>query len=145
MSALLTDPLKKNCKFVWKETCQNSFENIKAMLVNAPVLLAPNFCKPFQLAVDASDVGAGGVLLQEDENGVDHPVCYFSHIFNKHQKVYSTTERECLALILSLQFFEVRVSSSSFPLTVFTDHNPLTFLQKMKNENQRLLRWSLLL
>ena len=39
-----------------------------AMISNAPVLLAPNF----KLAVDASDVGAGGVLLQEDENGADH-------------------------------------------------------------------------
>ena len=48
------------------------------MLSNAPVLLDPNFCKSFKHAVDASDVGvAGGVLLQEDENGVDHPVCYF--------------------------------------------------------------------
>ena len=80
MSAPLTDILKKKCRFVWNETCQNSFENIKAMRVNAPLLLDPIFCKPFKLAVDASDVGAGGgggVLLQEDENGGDHPVCYF--------------------------------------------------------------------
>ena len=60
------------------------------------------FCKPFKFAVDVSDVRAGEVLLQEDENGIDHPVCYFSHKFNKHQMVYSTTEKECLALILSL-------------------------------------------
>ena len=58
--------------------------------------LAPNFHKPFKLAVDASYVGAGGRLLQEDENGVDHPVCYFSHEFDKHQKVYFTTEKEVL-------------------------------------------------
>ena len=64
MSAPLTDLLKnKKCKFVWNETCQNSFENIKAMHSNAPVLLTPNSCKPFKLAVDACDVGAGGVLL----------------------------------------------------------------------------------
>ena len=145
VSAPLTDLLKKNCKFVWNETCQNSFENITTMLSNAPVLLAPNFDKQFKLAVDASDVGSWGVLLQEDENGVDHPVCYFSHKFNKHQKVYSTIEKECLALDRFLQFFEVYVSSSSFPLTVFTDYNPLTFFHKMKNKNQGLLRWSLLL
>ena len=72
------------------------------------------------------------MLVQEDENGVDHPVCYFSHKFNKHQKVYSTNEKECLALILSFQFFEVYVLSSSLPITVFTDHNPLTFLHKRK-------------
>ena len=43
-----------------------------------PVRLAPNFNCRVKLAVDASDIGAGSVLLQEDENGVDHPVCYFS-------------------------------------------------------------------
>ena len=90
MSAPLTDLLKKNCKFIWNETWQKSFKNIKAMLSNAPVLLTPESCKPSKLAIYASDVGAGGVLLQEDENGVNHPVCYFSHKFNKHQRVYST-------------------------------------------------------
>ena len=66
------------------------------------MLAAPDFQKPFKLAVDASDVGAGGVLLQEDESGVDHPVCYFSKKFSKCQKNYSTIEKECLALILSI-------------------------------------------
>ncbi len=26
---------------------------------------------------------------------------------------------------------------------VFTDHNPLVFLSRMYNQNQRLIRWSL--
>ena len=94
--------------------------------------------------MDASDVAAGGVLLQEDDNGVDHPVCYFSKKFNR-QKNYSTVEKECLSLILALQHFEVYLTSSSSPIVVFSDHNPLTFIHKMKNKNQRLLRWSLLL
>ena len=37
-------------------------------------------------------------------------------------------------------------SSSLFSLvTVYTDHNILTFIRKMKNKNQKLLRWTLLL
>ena len=107
------------------------------MLSNASALFDPNFDKQFKLPVDASDIGAGGVLLQEDENGVDHPVCYFLQKFNKHQRVYSKIEKECLALILSLQFFEVYVSSSSFPLTVFTDKYPLTFLHKIKKKKKK--------
>jgi beta-lactamase superfamily II metal-dependent hydrolase len=47
------------------------------MLMNSPVLVAPDFEQPFKLAVDASDIGAGAVLLQE-QDGVDHPVSYFS-------------------------------------------------------------------
>ena len=43
------------------------------MLKSSPVLLAPNFEKEFKLAIDASGVGASSVLLQEDDNGVDHP------------------------------------------------------------------------
>ena len=85
------------------------------------------------------------VLLQEDNNSIDHPVCYFSKKFNEHQKNYSTIEKECLALILAIQQFEVYLTSSTSPIVVFSDHNPLSFLHKLKNKNQRLLRWSLLL
>ena len=107
--------------------------------------MAPDFDKCFKLAVDASDVGIGTVLLQEDNNGIDHPVCYFSKKFNKHQKNSSTIEKECIALILAIQQFEVYLTSSTSPIVVFSDHNPLSFLHKLKNKNQRLLRWSLLL
>ena len=31
------------------------------------------------------------------------------------------------------------------PVEAFTDHNPLVFIHKMKNKNQRLLRWTLAL
>ena len=42
-----------------------------------PILLATNFDNPFNLAVDVGDVEASAVLLQEDSDGVDHPVRYF--------------------------------------------------------------------
>ena len=141
----LTNLLKKSTQFKWNDKCQDAFDRLKAILKSAPVLLAPDFDKCFKLAVDASDVGIGAVLLQEDNNGIDHPVCYFSKKFNKHQKNYSTIEKECLALILAIQQFEVYLTSSTSPIVVFSDHNPLSFLHKLKNKNQRLLRWSLLL
>lgn len=100
---------------------------------------------PFKLAVDASNVAAGAVLLQEGDEGVEHPVCYFSKKFNKSQRNYSTIKKECLALVLALQHFEVYVSSSSLPIVVYSDHNPLVFIQKIKDKNQRLLRWSSML
>ena len=81
--------------------------------------------------------------MQEDGNGVNHPVNYFSKKLNKHQKNYSTIEKECLSLILALQHFEVYLTSSSLPTVVFSDHNPLIFIHKLKNKNQRLLRWIL--
>ncbi|KAM9454112.1 5-hydroxytryptamine receptor 3A-like [Clarias gariepinus] len=50
------------------------------------------------LQIDASAVGAGAVLLQENDAGVEHPVCYFSKKFSKCQRNYSTIEKEALAL-----------------------------------------------
>jgi hypothetical protein len=141
----LTNLLKKNVKFVWSEACQQAFDKLKALLASEPVLMAPNFHKPFKLAIDASDVGVGAVLLQEDSTGVDKPVSYFSKKLNKHQKAYSTIEKETLSLVLALQHFEVYLTSASGDIIVFTDHNPLVFLDKFKTKSQRLFRWSLLL
>ena len=141
----LTQLLSKREKFIWSERCDKAFEELKAMLQSAPVLAAPDFESSFKLAVDASDVAAGAVLLQEDDEGVEHPVCYFSKKFNKSQRNYSTIEKECLALMLALQHFEVYISSSSLPIVVYSDHNPLVFIHKMKDKNQRLLRWSIML
>ena len=79
--------------------------------------------------------------MQEDGNGIDHPVSfpsysYFSKKFNKHQKNYSTIEKECLSLILALQHFEVYLTSSPSPVVVFSDHNPFIFIHKIKKESE---------
>ncbi|XP_062420777.1 uncharacterized protein LOC134132778 isoform X2 [Pungitius pungitius] len=140
----LTRLLSPKVEFVWSTDCQIAFCSLKALLCHAPVLTAPDFAKPFKLEVDASGVGAGAVLLQEDAEGIDHPICYFSSKFTKPQLNYSTIEKETLALLLALQHFEVYVGSSSLPIVVYTDHNPLVFLSRMYNHNQRLMRWALI-
>ena len=113
--------------------------------MSAPVLTTSDFDKPFVLTVDASDVGTGAVLLQEDSKGIDHPIGYFSYKFNASQRNYSTSEKEALALVFALQHFDFYVNPAQFPIQVYTDHNPLVFLNKVRNKNQRLWRWSLAL
>ena len=143
VAAPLTDLISPKVRFVWSEGCQYAFEQIKDLLSNAPVLAAPNFEQPFKLAIDACDVGAGAVLLQDGADGVEHPVSYFSRKFNRHQRVYSTIEKEALAIVLALDHFEVYVGSASVPVAIYTDHNPLVYLKSMRNTNQRLMRWSI--
>lgn len=77
MVAPLTDLLKGKVKYIWSLRCQKAFENVKSILCDAPVLAAPRMDTSFKLQVDASHVGAGGVLLQEDEFGIDRPVSFF--------------------------------------------------------------------
>lgn len=141
----LTNLLKAKAEFVWSAPCQEAFVAVKTLLSSAPVLAAPNFGKPFKLQVDASQIGAGAVLLQENDEGVECPVSFFSRKFNKYQQNYSVIEKEALSPIWALQHFEVYGGSGSSPLTVFTDHNPLTFLRSLQNPNQRLMRWALFL
>ena len=125
--------------------CNDSFCKIKSILMSSPVLSVPDFSKQFKLTVDASDVGIGAALFQEHDDNVDRVVSYFSKKLTKCQQNYSTIEKECLALLLALQHFDVYLNVTVHPILVFTDHNPLTFLHKMSNKNQRLTRWSLLL
>lgn len=98
--------------FVWTDSCQYAFQCLKSLLLEAPVLVAPDFNRPFKLEVDASAVGVGAVLLLEDGNGLDKPVCYFFKKFNKHQISYSTIKKETLVLLLVLQQFEVHVGEN---------------------------------
>ena len=61
----LTKLLKKGIKFEWTEKCQNSFELLKGMLVEAPVLMQPTSGKEYTLYSDASGIGLGCVLMQD--------------------------------------------------------------------------------
>ena len=118
----LTNLLHKKQAFVWSPDCQVAYSKVKAILMNQPVLAAPDFTKNFKLAVEASDIGAGAVLLQEDLHGIDHPICYYSKKFSKSQRNYCTSEKELLALVLALQCFEIYVTATVSPIVVYTDH-----------------------
>ena len=108
------------------------------------MLAAPNYVHPFKLKVDAGTLGAGTVFLQEDECGVDDPICYFSRKFKKHHLHFSTIEKEALALLLALLHFKVYLRSSLVPTIVFFNHNLIVFLNQKQNSNQCLMHWSLL-
>ncbi len=97
--APLTDVLKAKARFVWSANCALAFVNVKSLLCSSTVLSAPCFEIPFSLQVDASQVDAGAVLQQDNEEGMVHPVSFFSRKFNLYQLYYSVVEKEALALI----------------------------------------------
>ena len=137
--------LKKNTPFIWDKKCEDAFNKLKAILISRPVLKSPDFGKEFELSIDASDTGVGAMLSQKDDNAESHPVAFFSKKLNEHQRKYSTIEKETLALISAINHFEIYVTSNPGPLVVYTDHNPLKFINRFQNKNQRLTRWSLFL
>ena len=56
---------RKDVVFQWDKRCQNSFDRLKDWLIQAPLLVFPNFSKPFVLETDASGQGLGAVLSQQ--------------------------------------------------------------------------------
>ena len=61
----LTKLLRKGVKFEWIDKCQNSFEQLKEMLVEAPVLTQPTSGKEYTLYSDTSSIGLGCVLMED--------------------------------------------------------------------------------
>ena len=139
MAVLLTDLLKKDKKYEWDDDSEKAFMKIKTLLLIASVLIMPDYQKDFRLQVHASNYEARAVLLQEGTQEIDQPISYFSQNFNQHQGNYSTCEKEALIVILALRHFDFYLSAAIFSIEVFTDHNSLVFLMKMRDKNQRLL------
>src|SRR6266542_249956 len=99
LSKPLRQLLKKDIKFFWRPKEQETFEKLKRILTEEPVLLFSNFDKPFNLCIDASLKGLEAVLEQEDENGNLRPVAYASRNLTLAEKNYHTTDLEYLAII----------------------------------------------
>lgn len=131
---------KKAGKFKWTDEAEVSFTKIKDALCTSPVLAMADFAKPFILHTDASDVGIGGVLVQGEGNE-EKVIGFMSHKLTSTQKKYSTTERECLAVLMAIEHFRPYVEGSKF--SVITDHSSLIWLQNLKDPVGRLGRWIL--
>ncbi|XP_069184486.1 uncharacterized protein [Procambarus clarkii] len=137
--------LSKNKKWEWNDgVAQESFDKTKKLLTEAPVLALPDFGVPFALFVDTSDLGAGAVLTHQNDE-IYRSVSFFSKKFVKHQRTYSTVEKETVALVLALKHFEIYVRGEGHIVTVYTNHNPMVFLSEMKHVNLRLTKWFLLI
>ena len=144
-AAPLTDLTRKFApnKISWTAQCEVAFKQLKAVLCSSPVLYSPNFEKEFVLQTDASDRGVGAVLNQMGDDNLEHPMAYFSKKLLPREEKYSTVEEECLAVKLGVQAFRVYLLGRPFKIQM--DHCSLAWLDRLKDSNPRLARWSLAL
>ena len=159
---------KKGVKFRWEEAEQKAFEEIKKELLKKRTLAYPDVNEKFYVSVDASDYAYGANLYQlrevEDgslqlqnilahsdewskaekdaflqDNKVPFIVESFSKKWNKHEVNYTTSEKECLAIVNALERWAHYLSPKEFE--VWSDHRALTSLTT--SEKPRLKRWKL--
>ena len=77
---------------IWIDECTLVFEKLKKLLSKAPVLIAPNQDKPFEVYVDASSFAIGNILSQKDVKGYDRPIYFASHQLSAAEKNYLVTK-----------------------------------------------------
>ena len=141
VAAPLFELTKKDMPFLWSAKCQSAFESLKQALTQAPVLTFPRFDTGFLLETDASGVGLGAVLAQEQDDGTTRPIAYASRTLQPHERNYGVTELEALGVVWAVRHFRHYLFGQR--CNVFTDHEALKALLNTPHPSGKLARWGL--
>ncbi len=130
----LTDLLKKGRAWEWTDRCQAAFNRLKRAVTEEPVLVLPDFGKPFEVETDASDFAIGGVLMQEG-----HPVAFESRKLNNAERRYTVQEKEMTAVVHCFRTWRHYLLGSHF--VIRTDNVATSYFQTQKKLTPKQARW----
>ena len=120
--------LKNNTAFIWEENEQKAFDEIKTLILNAPLLRYFNVAEQVEVQVDASSSGLGACLMQGGQ-----PIQYASRALTDTEKRYSQIEKEMLSIVFGLTRFHTYTYVKK--VTVYNDHKPLAAVLKKPVED----------
>ncbi|MBW0522234.1 hypothetical protein O181_061949 [Austropuccinia psidii MF-1] len=145
---ILAKSLYRICdqKTVFEMTQERSkaYEKIRKALIEANLLLIPDWNIPFKLYIDACGDGLGGALHQVqiiDDKPTEGRVCYIRRQMSPTESRYDASQMECLCLGWALEKLHYYLDGSAFE--VITDCNTVKSLLKMKTPNKHMLRWQI--
>ena len=110
--------MAKDSDFIWTASHTKAFACSKDTLLSCATLTYYDDEKPCTIQVDASNVGVGATLIQEDK-----VIEYHSCALTSTQQCYSNIEREAYTLVNGVENFHHYVFGK--PFEVLTDHQPL--------------------
>ena len=139
--ASTTEPLrkltKKDMAWEWTERQSQAFENLKRALSNTPVMAYFDQKQETTVIVDASPVGVGAILTQNNK-----VISYASRALTPTEQRYSQTDREFLAVVYGVEHFHLYLYGGCF--RIITDHKPLLGIVNSKSPTTaRMERWRL--
>ena len=144
--ATLGEPLRKltrkGVEWHWGPEQKETFREIKKRLSGAEVMAYYKPQAKTRLIVDASPVGLGAILTQEQADGSYRPISYASRTLRDVERRYSQTEKEALAIVWGCERFELYLYGKDFE--VISDHKPLQMMfAPTSKPPARVERWAL--
>jgi transposase InsO family protein len=144
--APLTDLMGATAKkmgFTWGPAQEKALAALKEACQIAPALGAPDYQKPFQVSMDASDVGVGAVLWQWQRNHrgeqVPQAIMYASRRFSDRERRWEISVRELYAVKYALEKFKPYLLGYH-DVVIHTDHlNLVTGLYS--HSSPKIERW----
>ena len=140
ITASLNQLLHKNVPWNFGPVEIATFEFLKDLMVQYPILQLPNLERPFIIHCDASGSGLGAILAQVDEHNNEYVCEFASRLLHNAEHHYSITEKECLSVIWATKLFRPYIYGSTY--TIYTDHRALLWLINLKDPHGRVARWS---
>ena len=139
----LRDLTRKTSEWKWTEEQEQAFLKLKEQVTKPQTMAYFDEKSKTEVIVDASPVGLGAILAQEDKRGQRKIIAYASRALTDVESRYSQTEREALAVVWACEHFHLYVFGQQF--TVISDHKPLEgiFNSVRARPNARIERWSL--
>ena len=108
--------------FQWTPFAQHAFDLLKQVFISAHVLLHVDPTKPFQVETDASDFAMGAILSQSTDDGILHPVAYYSRKFTALEINYPIYDKELVAIVATFTEWRPYLSGAQYRVHVITDH-----------------------
>ena len=130
---------ERHSLYTWSLREGEAFQQLKDVLLHAPVLQLADPERKFLVAIDASDFAIGAVLSQVWNDG-EHPIAYESRKLNAAKGNYATHEKELLVVIYALRTWRHYLLGNHF--AVVTDHNSLNYLHTQPTLSRRQARWA---
>ena len=96
--------------------------------------------KPFRVHTDASELGLGAVLYQEQDDGTTRVIAFASHSLSNSEQRDHLSKLEFLALKWAIhERFHEYLYGSNFE--VYTDNNPLTYIMSSAKLDATAQQW----
>ena len=144
-AAPILELFRKSTVFSWNAARQDAMDQLKKQLTEAPILISLDFSPsalPIHLTVDASKVGWGAVLQQDQSDGTRRPARFESGIWSDVEQKYDAVKLECRGLLKALKKFRFWLFGRHFMME--TDVQTLVWLvNQPPNDlpNAMLTRW----